>query len=995
MQVTKQLPTSIEPVVQRIWHRLEQSESYQSSGLDKLLKSNSSLRDDFNKVLASSDYVADSIIADPALLVRLQAQLSSVVEKYQPLVELDQVLSKVEFDTIETSLPELKFHLRKFHRQQFIRIIWQDICGVLTLRQVCEHMSELADACLQASLDRLHDWTVRELGRPMGKGLEEDQHREQNQPQSMLVIGMGKLGARELNVSSDVDLIFAYPQTGQVDQSEALTPSQDGLSNQQFFTRLGQRLIDVIDSVTVDGFVFRVDMRLRPYGSEGALVLGFDAIEDYYQNQGRDWERYAFIKARIVAGNEDRGSQLLQRLNPFVYRRYLDFAMFDSLREMKKQINTQARRQKLESDIKLGRGGIREIEFIAQALQLVHGGKDRGLQTASLYEAMSHLAKEEYLPQTVVAALMSAYEYLRKLEHRLQILCNEQTQCLPVDALRQDRIAYGMGHKDWSELKQVLQQYRITVADHFMDIVDAAENEEDKEPLNENWSGIWAGYLDQNEAVKFLRSNGFVDPEAALQVLQEFRRDKKLLLLGVESRRRLDAFMPILLGAMANSKNPDLCLSRVMGLVEAVSRRTAYLVLLMENDTALNQLVQYFTESSFISEYLTRYPVLLDELLDVINHPPARSSLRDELEMQLVRINKNYFEQQLECLHYFKQSHILRVAAAEVAGNMPIMKVSDYLTFTAEVILEQVLAICWSQLVEKFGCPVHIDGNFGEADFAILGYGKMGGIELSYSSDLDLVFIHRAALDKDTQTDSDQQRSINSREFYIRLAQKIISMLGTYTLSGSLYEIDMRLRPSGESGLLVSSLESFAEYQDNKAWTWEHQALVRARGVAGNKDLINNFDDLRKRVLSLPRDIGELAADILSMRQRMRDELASKSTSDDDKLAFEIKQGRGGIVDIEFLVQFLVLAYSREYSGLMTFTDNFRILEAAQEGNLLSSKDVSDLIKAYLDLRSASHKLALEQEGVSSSFAELETHQLAVARIWDTVFADYVAEKTD
>jgi len=726
-----QLPSAIAPVVEHFWVRLTESDLYTVSGLDKLLESDSGFGDDLKKVLAASDFVADCIINDPAMLVALYEDLNQANEDYQPLPALRTTLATIAPDSFETSMVELKCILRNFHRREFIRIIWQDVCQVLTLRQVCQHMSALADACLQASLELLHDWTVKELGQPVAElpGLKAGENLKQ--PQSMVVIGMGKLGARELNVSSDIDLIFAYPQTGQLDSD---VTRQEQLTNQQFFTRLGQRFIDAIDTVTVDGFVFRVDMRLRPYGSEGALVLGFDAIEDYYQNQGRDWERYAFVKARIVAGDLEQGEDLLRRLNPFVYRRYLDFAMFESLRDMKKQINNQARRRKLANDIKLGSGGIREIEFIAQALQLVHGGKDKALQSPSLYHAMSHLAQQRYLPHPVVASLMSAYEYLRKLEHRLQILNNQQTQTLPIETDKQDRIAYAMDHKNWQDLQQCLQGYRKTVADHFMDIVEVSEENAGETSLDENWFAIWNRDLESTEAIEFLLQSGFEQPQASLKVLQDYRNDNKYLVLPIESHRRLDAFMPILLGAIADSNNPSLCLSRVMGLIEAVSRRTAYLMLLMENPNALVQLVQYFTECPFISKYLTRYPVLLDELLDVINQPPAKSSLGDELEMQLLRIEENNFEQQLECLHYFKQSHILRVAAAEVSGKMPLMKVSDYLTFTAEVILEQVLAICWSQLMAKFGCPVHIDGSFGEPDFVILGYGKMGGIELSYSS---------------------------------------------------------------------------------------------------------------------------------------------------------------------------------------------------------------------------------------------------------------------
>ncbi|MEX2130169.1 MAG: bifunctional [glutamate--ammonia ligase]-adenylyl-L-tyrosine phosphorylase/[glutamate--ammonia-ligase] adenylyltransferase, partial [Pseudohongiellaceae bacterium] len=478
---------------------------------------------------------------------------------------------------------------------------------------------------------------------------------------------------------------------------------------------------------------------------------------------------------------------------------------------------------------------------------------------------------------------------------------------------------------------------------------------------------------------------GYEDPGASLAVLEEFRKDRKFVVLAAQSRRRLDLFMPKLLDAVSKSDRPSLCLTRIMPLIEAVCRRTAYLVLLMENPGALQQLVIYCKASPLISEYLSKFPVLLDELLEVLDVPPDKSVLADELRMQLLRIDENSFEEQLECLRYFKQAHLLQVAAADVSGKMPLMKVSDYLTFTAEVILETVLSLAWQNMVSRHGYPLHTDGSFGKPEFAIIGYGKLGGLELSYNSDLDLVFLHRANLEADTVTDMDSQQSINSRAFYIKLAQRIMVILGTYTMSGKLYDVDIRLRPSGESGMLVSSLESFAEYQQSSAWTWEHQALVRARGVAGNMELIAAFGEVRRKVLSAKRDTGKVAEEVVAMRKRMRGELASSSSLKEEKLAFELKQGSGGIVDIEFLVQFLVLAHSCHCAGLMTYTDNYRILEAAMKCELLVPDDMQILINAYLELRAASHQLALHQYDALSSVQRLNC-QANVTQIWNSMF---------
>ncbi|PCH63139.1 MAG: bifunctional [glutamate--ammonia ligase]-adenylyl-L-tyrosine phosphorylase/[glutamate--ammonia-ligase] adenylyltransferase [SAR86 cluster bacterium] len=980
--------TEIQTLVDKFWRRLQESSTYSASSIPKILSDNSNLTEQLSLLFATSDFVADSIIQDPTLLIDVTKLIDTSGYQSELYGRLEAELAEL-FQQDYQSIDKLKSVLRLFHRRQFISIIWQDICGESTIQHVCAQMSELAEHCLQQSLIILQHWCETQWGQPQAL---------LGEPQTLIIIGMGKLGARELNVSSDIDLIFAYPDSGELVKQIDLNPLQDTdnqpRTHQQFFTRLAQRLIDVIDTVTENGFLFRVDMRLRPYGSEGALVLSGDALEDYYQNQGRDWERYALIKARVVAGDQAAGNSLLNRLQPFIYRRYLDFAMLESLRDMKRQIQKQVRRKPIDSDIKLGSGGIREIEFIVQAMQLVHGGKDRLLQEPSLFKVVARLIEGEYLPTEKLEELLSAYDYLRRLEHRLQALSNQQTQTLPTDLLKRQRIALAMEHSNWQELESSLQRHRDNVTAFFEAVIHNGEKQDEVSVVDENCEGIWLQQFELNEALELLTQWGFEDGESSLKIIDTFRRDRKYLLLASKSRARIDRVMPLVLAQLREVKSPNLCLQRIMPLIEAVSRRTAYLVLLIENPRALSQLVHYCHESPFISEYLIKFPVLLDELLDVIDEPPEKFSLYEELKLQLLRIaeDKNdseNFSEQLECLRYFKQSHILKIAAAEVSKNMPLMMVSDYLTFIAETILEQVLLICWDRLVAKYGFPVHSSGSFGEAEFIIVAYGKLGGYELSYNSDLDLVFIHQADLSKDTIV-SASQKSINSREFYIRLAQKIISMLGTYTLSGKLYEIDMRLRPSGESGLLVSSIESFADYQQEKAWTWEHQALVRARAVVGNKALQGKYLEVRKKILAIARNRSDLAGDILSMRNKMRNELSSDSSVLAKRQAFALKQGRGGVVDIEFLVQFLVLAYAHKCTELLTFTDNFRILEAAIKGQLIAVDDGQALIDAYLTLRSASHQLALEQSSANTSIARLQPHMNGVAKIWDSIFADHM-----
>jgi glutamate-ammonia-ligase adenylyltransferase len=958
-------------VVERYRQRLAEHPEFLSSGLAALLQQDPQFAAEVDRVWACSEFIANHSVSQPGLLMHVHGARHHGDQDYRTL--FDSLTADLEDSSYAISAETLKQRFRRLHRQEFVTIIWRDLCGYSDVHGICAQMSRLADGALDAALDLLHHWSSREWGQP----------RNAAQPQRMVVIGMGKLGANELNVSSDIDLIFAYPASGDVQPPE--NHSGAVLTNQQFFIRLGQRLIDVLDSTTPEGFLFRVDMRLRPYGSEGALALSFDAMEDYYQNQGRDWERYAMIKARAVAGDIQQGRELLKRLRPFVYRRYLDFAMFESLRDMKVQINKQARRGKLSEDIKLGSGGIREVEFIVQALQLVHGGRDRLLQQPSLTRALLQLVAGDYLPQAAADELLAHYEFLRNLEHKLQILDNQQTQRLPRDELAQQRVAFAMGFPTWTGLLEELSRVRGRVAAHFRDVLRIDDEDQEQQQASRDWLPLWKFDISTAAAIRLLAEEGYEDPQASLDLLGEFRKERRFLTLPAESRQRLDNFMPLLLDAAADAPFPSLCLSRVMPLIESVSRRTAYLVLLMENPGALHQLVTYCTASPLISDYLARFPVLLDELLNVLDVPPDRARLADELRLQLLRIDGDSFEEQLECLRYFKQSHLLQVAAAEVSGKMHLMKVSDYLTFCAEVILDAVLAICWQHMVQRHGYPVHADGSHGHADFAIIGYGKLGGIELSYNSDLDLVFLHRAALEEDTVTSSEQQ-SINSRAFYIKLAQRIIMMLGTYTMSGKLYEVDMRLRPSGESGLLVSSLDSFQEYQLRQAWTWEHQALVRARGVAGNPDLLKAFVAVRRQILSRQRDRETLARDVTDMRKRMRKELGSHSSSATERLAFQVKQGAGGIVDIEFLVQFLVLAHAEACPDLLTWTDNYRILEAARDCQLLNQTDMQHLIDAYLELRAVSHQLALQQAESPQAAAQLAERQAQVTRIWHEVF---------
>nr|WP_231703370.1 bifunctional [glutamate--ammonia ligase]-adenylyl-L-tyrosine phosphorylase/[glutamate--ammonia-ligase] adenylyltransferase [Halopseudomonas pelagia] len=920
-------------------------------------------------VLAGSDFVAEQLRRDPHMAWRLVEDdlLWRTLEKGDMSRMLSLALTAVEDEE------QLAQALRRFRQQQQVRIIWRDVTRMAATAETTRDLSDMADSCIELAYQWLYTQACATLGTPSGAD---------GEPQHMVVLGMGKLGAQELNLSSDIDLIFAYPEAGETQGGRR------SLSNQEFFIRLGQRLIKALDAITVDGFVFRVDMRLRPYGDSGALVFSFDALEQYYQSQGRDWERYAMIKARVVAGDQAAGAELLAMLKPFVYRRYLDFAAIEALRSLKLMIQREVQRKGLQDNVKLGSGGIREVEFIGQAFQLIHGGRDRSLQQRPILSVLDMLATNSYLPDEAVDELKGAYLFLRDTEHALQALDDRQTQMLPTDSQSQQRIAYVMGFDNWDAFRQALHSQRARIARHFADVIADPDDEHDEElPLHSEWMPVWEGSLDAQQRIEQLSEGGFKKPEEALRLLQGLQESGRVRSMQRLGRERLDVFMPRLLGMATEQDDADLALERVMPMVEAVARRSAYLLLLTENPSALRELLVLCSASPWIAEQITRYPVVLDELLNAgrLYRPPETDELVDELRQQLMRIAEDDLEQQMEVLRYFRRAHVLRVAASEIAGTLPLMKVSDYLTWIAEAILQQVLQLAWRELTQRHGFPKRADGSLCEMDFVILGYGKVGGIELGHGSDLDLVFIH----DGDADAETDGAKPIEGSRFFTRLGQRIIHMLNTQTTSGALYDVDMRLRPSGESGLLVSSLQSFARYQREEAWTWEHQALVRARVLAGCKRLSHRFQDLRMEVLSRHRDEAKLREDVGGMRQKMRDNLGTKATragSDPSaytaEALFDLKQDAGGIVDIEFMVQYAVLAWSCRYPELLRYTDNIRILDGLRDAGLISGEDVQRLQEAYKAYRAAAHRLALQKQPGKVSGDQFQDFRRGVISLW-------------
>jgi glutamate-ammonia-ligase adenylyltransferase len=731
-------------------------------------------------------------------------------------------------------------------------------------------------------------------------------------------------------------------------------------------------------------------MRLRPYGSSGALVLSFNALEQYYQDQGRDWERYAMIKARVVGGDQAAGGQLLDMLRPFVYRRYLDFSAIEALRTMKQLIQQEVRRKGMAENIKLGAGGIREVEFIAQAFQLIHGGRDLSLQQRPLFKVLKTLEGQGYLPHAVTEELREGYEFLRYTEHAIQAIADRQTQMLPDNELDQARIAFMLGYADWATFHERLMHWRNRVSWHFRQVIaDPDESEDDggEVVVGGEWLPLWEESQNEDAACRQLLDAGFADADKALRQLANLRGSPQLRSMQRLGRERLDAFIPRLLAQAVEHENPDLVLERVLPLVEAVARRSAYLVLLTENPDALRQLLTLCAASPWIAEQITRFPLLLDELLNEgrLFNPPLAFELAAELRERLVRIPEDDLEQQMEALRHFKLAHRLRVAASEITGSLPLMRVSDYLTWLAEAILEQVLALAWRHTVARHGTPTRPDGSPCDPGFIIVGYGKVGGIELGHGSDLDLVFIH----DGDPQAETDGPKPIDGAQFFTRLGQRIIHLLTTQTNSGQLYEVDMRLRPSGAAGLLVSSLGAFARYQENEAWTWEHQALVRARVLVGSPDVGAAFEQVRASVLGRERDLARLRAEVSEMRAKMRDNLGTRVTAAgtapnafEATVPFDLKQDAGGIVDIEFMVQYAALAWSREHPALARYTDNIRILEGLETAGLLPDADASLLREAYKAYRAAAHRQALQKQAGVVGGDQFHAQRREVIRIW-------------
>ncbi|MEI7430251.1 MAG: bifunctional [glutamate--ammonia ligase]-adenylyl-L-tyrosine phosphorylase/[glutamate--ammonia-ligase] adenylyltransferase, partial [Betaproteobacteria bacterium] len=816
--------------------------------------------------------------------------------------------------------------------------------------EVVETMTLLAELTTNVALDFLHRHLVTQFGEPLDK---------RGQPQRLLVIGMGKLGGRELNVSSDVDYIFIYPEDGDT----AGTP--DGgrkIEAYDFFVRLGKRLIAMLDEITGDGQVFRVDMRLRPNGDSGPLVCSIVSLENYLITQGREWERYAWIKARVLNEGDNLqpewANTLAKVVRPFIFRKYLDFGSINAMRDLHAQIRREVARKDMAEHIKLGPGGIREIEFMAQVFQLIRGGRDPALQIRPTLKVLPLLVERRLLPLDSEHELFEAYNFLRRLEHRLQYVNDAQTHMLPTTDDERQRMAESMGFADWPALLVVLDLHRLRVAKHFEDIFS------DPEEGTHALAGLWLEQIDGDDALEILSNLGFKQPKGMLERLHGFRQSAKYQQLPAPNRERLDTLGPRLIEAAAATQLPDATWQRGLDFFETISRRGAYLALLQQYPQTLRKVAEIIGSSAWAATYLTRHPILLDEVLDPRLYEIATdwAQFREGVNHRLNDVPGDT-EREMDILREAHHAQIFRLLAQDIAGLQTVERLADHLTQLADIVVQNSLDLCWDKLKSRHPAPEQ------PLKFAVIAYGKLGGKELAYGSDLDLVFLH-----------NDPEQGVG--ELYARLGQRLSSWMSSQTSAGILFEIDTRLRPNGDSGLLVNSLESFREYQLEKAWPWEHQALTRARFCAGDPELGAQFEAIRIEILRQPRGLTKLRADVLEMRKRMLDSHASNSEE-----LFDIKQDPGGLIDVEFIVQYLVLGYAHTHERLCGNLGNIALLGIASELGLISPALADPVRDTYREFRRMQHALRLNgTSGAKVDRAENSRRIEAVKALWAAVF---------
>ena len=831
----------------------------------------------------------------------------------------------------------LKTVLRKLRAWVICHVLVRDIARLADLAEVTETMTLLADIAVETAHDVLRDQLVARHGVPLSADSRE---------QEFIIIGMGKLGGRELNVSSDIDLIFVYPEDG-------ATAGPKIIDNFEFFTKLGRGVIQALNDLTGDGQVFRVDMRLRPNGDSGPLVASFDMLENYFITQGREWERYAWIKARVMTGI--RGAELSAIARPFIFRKYLDFGAINAMRDLHAQIRREVARKDMANNVKLGPGGIREIEFLAQVFQLIRGGRDGALQIKPTLQVLGRLAERAIITHEAERELATAYDFLRRLEHRLQYLDDAQTHNLPASPEDQAIIAQAMGFDTYEALMVKLDEHREVVGRHFNGVFgDPTEAGHDLDTL-------WSTASDETRSSEEFQRLGYPDPAAAARRLSAVRSGNRYQQMPPSIKMRFDPLIPRVIEAAAETADPNATFERLLDMLDAISRRGSYLALLQQYPQTLHKVAELVSASSWAAQFLNRHPLLLDEALDprILEEELDLPAFRADLARQLDEIEPD-MERQMDLMREQHHAQVFRLLTKDIAGKLTVERHADFLSALADIIVDLTITVCWRKIKTR-----HRD----DPKFAVLAYGKLGGKELGYASDLDMVFVH----------DDDAPEAA---EVYTRLGQRTNTWLSTQTPAGQLFETDLRLRPNGDSGLMVVSLEAFRQYQLENAWVWEHQALTRARFCAGDREIGRKFEAIRIEVLRQPRDLAKLREEVLAMRQRMVDAHTNKSA------LFDLKHDRGGLIDVEFIVQYLVLGYAHEHARLTGNLGNIALLKMAGELGLIPAEQASAVADTYREYRRLQHGLRLNNQASRVERTQVAERAAGVRALWNQVFDD-------
>ncbi len=885
------------------------------------------------ELIKFSDFCADIAIEFPRFVINCGLPLIAK----QAIPEDLSLDSSIDFDLLESE-DEVMKRLRRYRRKHSFIIAWRDLMFAESLQSTLLNTSVLASHCINIAIR----YCAVQLHRIHGIPRDSQFNRI-----DLAVLGLGKLGGTELNFSSDIDLIFAYKESG-------VTDGERPLSHASFFRKLCQKVIHVLNHPTEDGLVYRVDTRLRPHGSMGQIVLSYAAMEDYYQREGRDWERYALIKARPVAGCIESAAELIDRLRPFIYRRYIDYSSYAAIRDMKRKIATRLQNQEHNFHIKLGSGGIREIEFIVQSFQLIRGGKLPQLRNPNCLQSLDVLNQLKLIDDDDWQHMSRAYQFYRRAENRLQMLADLQEHSVPSDEHRKMMLAKSMGFEQFEAFNQKLSEYRQKIHSLFDSVFS--------QQLFNQSTVLRRGGINPADIERWVHRHSFEDPSAAVYLIKQLLSGPKFRSLPKRGKERIEFLLPLVVNLLGEVQQRDACLRRMIRLITQIATRSAYLALLIENPDLLRGLVEVCERSDWIALKLTENPALLDEFLDtrVSLELPSAASMAADLDAQLSSCNADR-EQELITLKYFQTSWRIKVARSQLSAASVASLHTRYLSQIAESVLAAIVKLLSSDAQQRGW--INAERSPYIPGLAIIAYGKCGSREMSYDSDLDLVFVH---------SDDGDDASV-----YVRLAQRMIRMLNAMTPAGRLYEVDVRLRPNGKSGLLVTSLAAFRQYQAEKAWTWEHQAIIKARWVCGDPLLKKPFDCIRSDIITLQRQREDVQLDIRNMREKMR---ASQPTG-----VFDIKQCCGGLVDIEFICQFFVLVNAQVCRPLSQDHDVHSNLRSLVKFGYLSADMGQQLGNAYDVYRDLQMRQILGFSEINPQSQALLARLQSIQLIWQQI----------